>query len=290
MTSHRDIDSTPPATTTSCAPLAIPVAATVMACCPEPQNRLSVMPGNGFRPAGEQHRQPSDVVAVIAGQDAVARDDVLDAGGVESAAGRQSGQALREQRLWVDRVQSAVRTAFAARSADDVDYPRVDEELLSLRGRDENHVLMSRSTSMTIFENAFSDARGATMTFRSIMPARAVQSLSMASTTATGAVRLSPWKCGPMPQTTTRPGICRICSAHCGVLGDRDRRPADQGDGRSGQPDVQGLHLRQGPGAARDPQQPAAAAAQPEAATRRRPTRRSSPSVRWTRSPPSCRS
>ncbi|CAN5638702.1 hypothetical protein BH09ACT8_BH09ACT8_51720 [soil metagenome] len=42
---HRDIDSTPPAITRSCAPLPTPIAATVMACCPEPQNRFSVIPG-----------------------------------------------------------------------------------------------------------------------------------------------------------------------------------------------------------------------------------------------------
>ena len=40
----RDIDSTPPPTVHSCAPLAIPIAAKFTACSPEPQNRFTVLP------------------------------------------------------------------------------------------------------------------------------------------------------------------------------------------------------------------------------------------------------
>ena len=44
-TGQRDIDSTPPPTTRSCMPARMPMAASVTACWPEPQKRLSVKPG-----------------------------------------------------------------------------------------------------------------------------------------------------------------------------------------------------------------------------------------------------
>jgi hypothetical protein len=70
---------------------------------------------------------------VIAGQDAVARDDVVDLGGFEAGPRRQRAQALREQGLRVDAVQAAVGAALAARRADGVENPGVDVELPSLR-------------------------------------------------------------------------------------------------------------------------------------------------------------
>jgi hypothetical protein len=70
---------------------------------------------------------------MITGQDAVARDDVVDLGGCEAGPRRQRAQALREQGLRVDAVQGAVGAALAARCADGVENPGVDVELPSLR-------------------------------------------------------------------------------------------------------------------------------------------------------------
>ncbi len=88
-TSQRDIDSTPPATTRSWAPEPMPMAATVIACCPEPQNRLSVMPGTRLGPSDQECGQAGDVVTVVAAQDPVPGDDVVDLTGVESHPGSQ---------------------------------------------------------------------------------------------------------------------------------------------------------------------------------------------------------
>ena len=57
---HRDIDSTPPATTRSWWPLPTPIAATEIACCAEPQNRFSVRPGTvSGQPARSVPRRPT---------------------------------------------------------------------------------------------------------------------------------------------------------------------------------------------------------------------------------------
>jgi hypothetical protein len=70
---------------------------------------------------------------VVTGQDAVARDDVVDLTRVEAGALGERGEALGEQRLGVDAVQGAVGAALAAGRADGVDDPGVDVELPSLR-------------------------------------------------------------------------------------------------------------------------------------------------------------
>jgi hypothetical protein len=70
---------------------------------------------------------------VVAGQDAVACDDVVDFRRVEAGALRERGEALGEQRLRVDAVQGAVGTALAAGCANGVDDPGVDVELPSVR-------------------------------------------------------------------------------------------------------------------------------------------------------------
>jgi hypothetical protein len=70
---------------------------------------------------------------VVTGQDAVARDDVVDLGGCEAGARGQRVQALREQGLRVDAVQGTVGAALAARCADGVENPGVDVALPSLR-------------------------------------------------------------------------------------------------------------------------------------------------------------
>ncbi len=112
-----------------------PMAATVIACCAGSAEAVERHARHGLRPAGEQDGQAADVAVVVAGKDAVAGDDVVDLGRVESDRGSPAPEALREQLLWMDVVQRAVRAALAARRADDVDDPRVDEELLSLRGQ-----------------------------------------------------------------------------------------------------------------------------------------------------------
>jgi hypothetical protein len=70
---------------------------------------------------------------VVTGQDAVARDDVVDLRRVEAGALGERSEALGEQRLRMDAVQGAVGAALAARRADGVDDPGVDVELPSLR-------------------------------------------------------------------------------------------------------------------------------------------------------------
>jgi hypothetical protein len=70
---------------------------------------------------------------VITGEDAVARDDVVDLGGCEAGSRGQRAQTLREQGLRVDAVQGTVGAALAARCADGVENPGVDVELPSLR-------------------------------------------------------------------------------------------------------------------------------------------------------------
>ena len=100
------------------------MAATVIACCADPQKRLSVMPGHRLRPAGEQRRQSTDRV-VVTGEDAVAGDHVVDLDRVEPDACRQRPEALGEQLLRMDVVQRAVGAPLAAGRADHVDDPRV---------------------------------------------------------------------------------------------------------------------------------------------------------------------
>ena len=110
---HRDIDSTPPATTRSWWPLPTPIAATVIACWAEPQNRLIVRPGTvSGQPASRVASRPT--VVVIAAQDPVAGDDVLNVGRIEPHPGGQGGEALGEQLLWMDLVQGAVWAAAAS--------------------------------------------------------------------------------------------------------------------------------------------------------------------------------
>jgi hypothetical protein len=89
--------------------------------------------GHRLGPTCQQDGEPGDVVAVVTGQDAVARDDVVDLGGCEAGARGQRVQALREQGLRVDAVQSTVGAALAARCADGVENPGVDVALPSLR-------------------------------------------------------------------------------------------------------------------------------------------------------------
>ena len=120
---QRDIDSTPPATTRSWAPLATPIAATVIACWPEPQKRFSVMPGtvSGQPASSSASRAMSSPWSP--GEDAVAGDHVVDLGGVEPGRDAQRPQALGEQLLRMDAVQRAVGTALASRRAHDVEDP-----------------------------------------------------------------------------------------------------------------------------------------------------------------------
>jgi hypothetical protein len=69
---------------------------------------------------------------VIARQDAIASDDVVDLTRVEAGPPGERGEALGEQRLGVDAVQGAVGAPLAAGRADGVDDPGVDVELPSL--------------------------------------------------------------------------------------------------------------------------------------------------------------
>ena len=82
------------------------------------------MPGDGLRPSGEQRRQPADRV-VVAGEDAVAGDHVVDLDRVEADAGDERLEALGEQLLRVDVVERAIGAALAAWRAHHVDDPRV---------------------------------------------------------------------------------------------------------------------------------------------------------------------
>ena len=66
-----------------------PSRRTVIACWPEPQNRFSVIPGHRLGPAGQQQREPGDVVAVVTGQDSVAGHHVVDLGRFEPGRGRR---------------------------------------------------------------------------------------------------------------------------------------------------------------------------------------------------------
>jgi hypothetical protein len=100
---------------------------------------------------------------MITGEDAVARDDVVDLGGFEAGPRRQRAQALREQGLRVNAVQGAVGAALAARCADGVENPGVDVELPSLRAfrvkSPRESYSRSPSTAIPLWENAFSNAR-----------------------------------------------------------------------------------------------------------------------------------
>ena len=70
---------------------------------------------------------------MVAGEDAVAGDHVVDVDGVEAGARRERGQALSEQRLGVYVVQGAVGAALTAWRTDGIQNPCVDDELPSLR-------------------------------------------------------------------------------------------------------------------------------------------------------------
>ena len=59
--------STPPATTRSASPARTARAAIATASAPEPQSRLTVLPGHRLRQPGEQQRHPRDVAVVLAG-------------------------------------------------------------------------------------------------------------------------------------------------------------------------------------------------------------------------------
>src|SRR5204862_5739717 len=79
--------------------------------------------GRGVRPACGENREPSDARAVIADAVAVADDDVFDDCGIRPRTRGQRVQALREQFLWVQVVQRAVRLTLPARRADTLDDP-----------------------------------------------------------------------------------------------------------------------------------------------------------------------
>jgi hypothetical protein len=89
-------------------------------------------PGNGLGPAGQQDGQARDVVAVVAGQNAVAGDHVIDVDRLEADALGKRGQARREQGLRMNSVQSAVGAASPPRRAYRVENPGVDVGLRSL--------------------------------------------------------------------------------------------------------------------------------------------------------------
>ena len=67
---------------------------------------------------------------MVAGEDAVAGDHVVDLGRVEPDARRQRPEALGEQLLRMDVVQRAVGTPLAAGRADHVDDPGVGHRLV----------------------------------------------------------------------------------------------------------------------------------------------------------------
>ena len=85
------------------------MAAKVTACWPEPQKRLSVMPGVPTGQPAASTRHPADAAPWSPAEVAVADDHVVDVVRVEAGAVGQRVEALREQLLRVDVVQRAVR-------------------------------------------------------------------------------------------------------------------------------------------------------------------------------------
>ena len=112
-TPQRDIDSTPPATTRSWAPLPTPMAATVIGLLPRAAEPVERHAGHGLGPAGQQHGQAGDVVAVVPAENPVAGDHVVDLGRVEADPRRHRPEALGEQLLGVDPVERAVGPSLA---------------------------------------------------------------------------------------------------------------------------------------------------------------------------------
>ena len=74
------------------------------ACWPRTAKAVQRHPGNRLGPAGQEDGQARDVVAVVAGQNAVAGDHVIDVGRVEADPLGQRGQARREQGLRMNAV------------------------------------------------------------------------------------------------------------------------------------------------------------------------------------------
>ncbi len=107
--SQRDIDSTPPATTRSWYPLATPMAATVIACCADPQKRFSVRPGtvSGHPASSVANRPTASWSPVRMPLPAITSST---SSGSNPIARRQRPEALGEQLLGMDVVQRAVGT------------------------------------------------------------------------------------------------------------------------------------------------------------------------------------
>ena len=82
----RLIDSTPPAMQIEWSPTAIARLAAITASSPDPQSRLTVVPGTARRHARKQQRHARDVAVVLAGGVAVAKHDVADGRRVEGRA------------------------------------------------------------------------------------------------------------------------------------------------------------------------------------------------------------
>ena len=70
--------STPPAIIRSQSPARIARAAMPTASMPEPQSRLTVVPGTSTGRPGQQHRHAADVAVVLAGLVGAAEDQVVD--------------------------------------------------------------------------------------------------------------------------------------------------------------------------------------------------------------------
>ena len=121
---HRDMDSTPPPTTRSWWPLATPIAATVIACCADPQNRLRVRPGTvSGQPARSVPNRPTaswspDRMPLPATTSSTSA-------GSNPTRACSAAEALGEQLLGVHVVQPAVGTPLAPRCAHHVEDPGV---------------------------------------------------------------------------------------------------------------------------------------------------------------------
>ena len=113
--------------------------------------------GDGLGPAGEQRCQAADRV-VVAAQNPVAGDDVVDLDRVEAHPRGQRPEALGEKLLWVYLVQPSVGTTTAARGADDIDDPGVAHGQVAswknVRGR------ASASSLRTIGPTSAADSTG----------------------------------------------------------------------------------------------------------------------------------
>ena len=90
---------------------------------PRPAEAVEGEAGRLVRPAGGEHGEAADAVAVVADAVAVADDDILDHLGADAGALGQRVQTLCQQFLRVDAVQGAGGLALAPRRADAVDDP-----------------------------------------------------------------------------------------------------------------------------------------------------------------------